>query len=120
MRKFIENRVFLLLLVIQFYTISSYGQIWIASPQLIGKGAGAENISGYVFDDANKNGTMDNGESGVAGVLVSNGLEWVRTKENGFYEIPVRSDMNLTIVQPAGWRVPVNELMVPQFFYIHK
>lgn len=28
--------------------------------------------------------------------------------------------MNLTIVQPSGWRVPTDERMVPQFFYIHK
>lgn len=120
MKKFIVTGFLLLFLGAQFFSISTYGQKWIASPQIIGKGTGTETISGYVFDDTNKNGTMDKAEKGVVGVLVSNGLEWVRTKENGFYKISVRSDMNLTIVQPAGWRVPVNELIIPQFFYIHK
>ncbi|MFP4042310.1 MAG: metallophosphoesterase N-terminal domain-containing protein, partial [Bacteroidales bacterium] len=120
MKKLIVNRVLLLIVAVQFFSILTFGQKWIASPQIIGSGNGAETISGYVFDDSNKNGTMDNGERGVAGVLVSNGLDWVRTNESGFYKISVRSDMNLTIVQPTGWRVPTNELMVPQFFYIHK
>ncbi|MFP4023856.1 MAG: calcineurin-like phosphoesterase C-terminal domain-containing protein [Thiohalospira sp.] len=120
MKKFIVNRVLLLIVAVQFLSISTFGQKWIASPQIIGSGNGAETISGYVFNDSNKNGTKDNGERGVSGVLVSNGIEWVRTNESGFYKISVRSDMNLTIVQPTGWRVPTNELMVPQFFYIHK
>jgi hypothetical protein len=120
MNRFTLGGIILIFLGVQFLSTTTYGQQWIASPQVIGKGTGAKTISGYVFNDANKNGTMEKGELGVAGVLVSNGLEWVRTQENGFYEISVRDDMNLTIVQPTGWRVPTNRLMVPQFFYIHK
>ncbi len=102
------------------FSNSTYSQKWVASPEIIGHGQGAATISGYVFYDENKNGTRDNGEEGIAGVLVSNGLDWVRTDANGFYEIEVRNDMNLTIVQPSGWRLPTDERMVPQFFYIHK
>lgn len=120
MKIFFSINILLLLLGAQFFSISTYGQKWIASPQVIGAGEGAEVISGRVFYDANKNGIMDDGELGVAGVLVSNGLAWVRTDENGHYQIAVRKDMNLTIVQPSGWRVPTDERMVPQFFYIHK
>ncbi len=112
------------LLPLFFFTIlfanPAFAQQWIASPQIIGEGAGNESVSGYVFDDANRNGVMDESDEGVSGVLVSNGLEWVRTDENGFYEIAVRDDMDLTIVQPSGWRVPTDERLVPQFFYIHK
>lgn len=99
---------------------TAYSQPWIASPQVIAGEAGGEHISGYVFHDSNKNGIMDDSEMGVNGVLVSNGLDWVRTNDKGYYEIKVRKDMNLTIVQPSGWRVPTNERMVPQFFYVYK
>ncbi|TVQ18000.1 MAG: hypothetical protein EA361_01840, partial [Bacteroidetes bacterium] len=50
---------------------STYGQKWVASPEIIGHGAAT--ISGYVFFDENKSGTRDAGEVGVSGVLVSNG-----------------------------------------------
>lgn len=93
---------------------------WYASPEIIGAGTGAETINGFVFNDANRNGIRDGGEAGVAGVLVSNGRDWVRTDANGAYEIAVRPDMNVMIVQPSGWRVPTNERQVPQFFYVHK
>ena len=109
-----------LILTLALFTSSAWSQHWIASPQIIGAGSHNETISGYVFNDANKDGMMDDGEEGVAGVLVSNGLDWVRTDGKGFYEITVRENMDLTIVQPSGWRVPTDERMVPQFFYIHK
>ncbi len=99
---------------------AAYAQQWIASPEVIDHGSGSTSISGYVFFDVNKNGIMDAGEQGISDVLVSNGLYWVRTDANGFYDIPVLHDMNLTMVQPSGWRVPTDERMVPQFFYIHK
>lgn len=115
---FTINRLYLLLFTL--ISFSGFSQPWIATPEIIGHGQGAATISGYVFFDENKNGTRDAGEAGISGVLVSNGLDWVRTDENGFYKIGVREDMNLTIVQPSGWRLPTDERMVPQFFYIHK
>ncbi|MCH8490530.1 MAG: calcineurin-like phosphoesterase family protein [Oceanicaulis sp.] len=93
---------------------------WEASPEIINPGAGGQTIRGVVFEDANRNGARDPGEAGVAGVLVSNGRDWVRTDENGAYEIAVRDDMDLTIVQPSGWRVPTDHRLAPQFFYTHK
>jgi len=77
-------------------------------------------IAGHVFDDRDRDGIHDTDEAGVAGVLVSNGRDWARTDEAGRYRIAIRPDMDLTIVQPAGWRVPVDERQVPQFFYVHK
>lgn len=120
MKSLFKATVLYLLFLLSLFANPALAQQWIASPQIIGEGAGNETVSGYVFDDANKNGIMDENEEGVEGVLVSNGLEWVRTDVNGNYEIGVRQDMDLTIVQPSGWRVPTDERMVPQFFYIHK
>ncbi len=76
--------------------------------------------SGRVFEDRDNDGNRDPDEAGVSGVLVSNGRDWVRTDEEGRYGIVAREDMDLTIVQPAGWRVPTDQRRVPQFFEVHK
>ncbi len=77
-------------------------------------------VNGRVFHDHNDNGRLDGDEPGVARVLVSNGLEVVLTDPLGRYRLPLRDDMNLTVVQPSGWRVPVDERQIPQFFRIYK
>lgn len=77
-------------------------------------------ITGVVFDDANRNGRLDAGERGVPGVKVSNGREVVLTDPQGRYDLPVRSDMSVFVVQPSGWRVPTDRRWVPQFAYEHK
>lgn len=77
-------------------------------------------IYGQVFADNNTDGIRQSDEPGVADVLVSNGQEVVRTDSSGRYQLPVRDDMNLTIVQPGGWRVPVDERNLPRFFHVHK
>ena len=77
-------------------------------------------IQGVVFDDRNRDQQRQLNEPGVANVRVSNGLSVVLTDQNGRYALPIRSDMNLTVVQPRGWRVPVNERQLPQFFHVHK
>ena len=75
---------------------------------------------GTVFLDANRNAMLDAGEVGVAGVQVSNGREVVVTGADGTYELPAHDDMNLFITKPAGYSVPVDEDMIPQFNYVHK
>jgi len=94
-------------------------QSYQGAPEVVGA-AGGDTISGVVFDDANRNGVRDRGERGVEGVRVSNGRDWTRTDRRGRYELDVRPDMDLTIVQPTGWQVPVDHRNVPQFSYTHK
>ncbi|MGF1584807.1 MAG: calcineurin-like phosphoesterase C-terminal domain-containing protein [Bacteroidales bacterium] len=120
MKRYSLARITLMVFGCFFMFQTTYSQQWIASPQVITGGTSGETISGYVFQDTNKNGIMDTAERGVADVLVTNGLDWVRTDAKGYYELKVRKDMDLTIVQPSGWRVPTDEKMVPQFFYVHK
>lgn len=110
--------ILFLFFICPFATLKA--QTWHAAPEIIEPETGGQTITGFVFDDVNRNGIYDEGEAGVEGVLVSNGLQWTATVADGLYEIAVREDMNLTIVQPSGWRVPTNEKLVPQFFYIHK
>lgn len=93
---------------------------WQGAPEVADDEPAGETVSGVVFDDANGDGRRQSGEAGVAGVLVSNGLEVVATDAAGGYTIDVRDDMDLSVVQPSGWRVPVDDRNVPQFFHIHK
>jgi len=75
---------------------------------------------GTVFIDTNRNSKRDADESGIAGVMVSNGREVTLTKADGSYALPAYGDMNLFITKPAGHTTPVDTDMIPQFAYIHK
>ncbi len=93
---------------------------YIGSVQAVPGETGADMARGTVFLDANRNSSLDAGETGVAGVLVSNGREVVATGEDGTYELPVYGDMNLFITKPSGYATPMDDFLVPQFSYIHK
>jgi len=101
-------------------TSAALASPWTGSVEVIRSGGGDTTISGYVFEDLNSDSQRQSNEPGIAGVLVSNGLDVVLTDDNGRYEIPVRPDMDLTVVQPEGWSVPVDERMAPRFAYTHK
>lgn len=119
-RTIMFTRIVFTLLILLITTNVSTGMQWTGQPEVINDEAGNSTVTGFVFEDVNLNSTFDDGETGVEGVHVSNGRDWVTTDRNGAYEIEVREDMDLTIVQPSGWQVPTDERMVPQFFYIHK
>jgi len=94
---------------------------YIAGIEVIGGAAGPrETLGGHAFNDANRDGRRQPGEAGVPGVLVSNGLDIVRTDASGAYRLPVRADMSVFVIQPKGWRTPTNAAWVPQFAYEHK
>lgn len=76
--------------------------------------------SGTVYHDTNGNRRLDPGDSGIPGVRVSNGQEIVTTDKNGRYHLPVGDDTTVFVLKPAGWRTPVNDLQLPQFYYTHK
>jgi len=77
-------------------------------------------ISGIVFADLNGDGVRQNEEHGIGRVLVSNGLDVAVTDATGRYQLPVRADMDASVIQPSGWRVPVDERQLPQFAYTWK
>jgi hypothetical protein len=85
-----------------------------------GASGSPETASGWVFDDANRNGRRDNGEAGIRGVKVSNGRDIAVTNQEGKYSLPALQDMSLFVIQPAGWRVPTDKRFIPQFAYQHK
>ena len=83
-----------------------------------------EFVEGTVFEDKNKDGKLDANEDGVKDVMVSNGIDVVLTDNNGEYKLPISDDMKkqmtVFITKPAGYDVPVNDQLVPQFFYFHQ
>jgi len=110
----------LLIWIVIFFASPVCAQEYVASPDVLSRASDGETIEGVVFEDTKRTGTYDAEDRGIEGVLVSNGRNWDRTGPDGAYELPVRDDMDLTIVQPAGWRVPTDERFVPQFYYVHK
>lgn len=84
------------------------------------EGAAAETVSGVVFEDLSRDGVRQDDEPGIAGVMVSNSREVVLTDENGAYELPAFDNMTVFVTEPRAYDVPVNDDLVPQFFYHHK
>ena len=83
-------------------------------------GVAADVARGRVFDDTNGNGVLDDGERGVKGVGVSNGLEVVATDRKGQYTLPVSDDTVLFVIKPSGWITALNDDGISQGHYIHK
>ncbi|MEZ6063704.1 MAG: calcineurin-like phosphoesterase family protein [Planctomycetaceae bacterium] len=83
--------------------------------------AGAdEKARGTVFVDANSNGILDAGETGLAGVAVSNGRDVVKTDADGHYSISVTDDSIVFVIKPQGYRAQMDENHLSRFYYIHK
>lgn len=76
--------------------------------------------TGIVYEDLNGNSKRDDGEPGIAGIKVSNGEAIVKTDATGRYRIPVSEDTIIFVIKPRNWMTPVDELNLPQFYYIHK
>ena len=75
-------------------------------------------VSGVVFHDQNENGYFDAGESGIAGVMVSNGSDIVRSDENGRYLISAEDESVIFVIKPRGWTTGHDSNNIPQFFSI--
>ncbi len=76
---------------------------------------------GLVYVDANQNNRHDPGERPLPDVLVTNGLDVVKTDALGRYQLPLHAkDANISVVKPAGYATPLNAQNLPQFFYIHR
>ena len=57
---------------------------------------------------------------GVPGVMVSNGLDVVKTAADGSWSLPVRDGDSVFVIKPAGWALPVDPATnLPHFAYLH-
>ncbi|KXK32260.1 MAG: hypothetical protein UZ16_OP3001002613 [Candidatus Hinthialibacteria bacterium OLB16] len=82
--------------------------------------AAAENARGVVYADLNRNGARDPGENGVPGVLITNLRDFVSTDPEGQWAIDINEGDLIVLIKPAGYDLPVNDLNLPKFYYIHK
>lgn len=79
-----------------------------------------EKVSGFVYEDSNKNGKKENKEQGISGVSVSNGIQVVQTDENGKYELPLSDDNQIFVIKPAGYALSLNEFNLPEYYVTYK
>ncbi|PWG78179.1 calcineurin-like phosphoesterase C-terminal domain-containing protein [Pararcticibacter amylolyticus] len=77
-------------------------------------------VTGFVYKDNDGNGLRSKNEPGIAGVPVSNGKDVAVTDKKGRYELPIDDDDIIFVIKPSGYRVPLNELNLPRYYYIHK
>jgi hypothetical protein len=80
----------------------------------------SQTASGFVFNDNNNNGIMDQGEEGIPNICVSNGIEVVATNNIGVWKLPVGDDTGIFVIKPSNYSVPTNKTMIPQYYYLHK
>lgn len=77
-------------------------------------------ITGYVFNDVNKNNKKDRNEKGLPNVSVSNGRDVVLTNAEGKYSIIVDNDNIVFVIKPKDYSFPVDAYNSPRFFHYHK
>lgn len=76
---------------------------------------------GTVFEDRSGTGLLQPGDPGIAGVLVSNGREIVKTDASGHFELPVEDGSAVFIIKPAGWSTPLESgTNLPRFYRLHQ
>ncbi|SEB06493.1 calcineurin-like phosphoesterase C-terminal domain-containing protein [Pedobacter hartonius] len=80
----------------------------------------AQTATGFVYVDKNGNGKKDSRETGLPNVAVSNGVQVVKTKKDGRYELPIGNDNILFVIKPSDFAVPIDSAMLPRYYYIHK
>ncbi len=105
MRGLIRLRVFPVLFLLLAFTLQGLAQA---------------TATGFVFHDRNGNGRRDAGEEGLAGIVVSNQREVVKTDRSGAWKLPAADDTTFFVVKPSGWATPTDENGVPRFYYTHK
>lgn len=83
--------------------------------------ANQETVKGVVFETRIGAGQRQPDDRGLAGVLVSNGREVVRTGPDGSYNLPIEDGMAVFVIKPTGYAVPLDTVTrLPRFSYIHQ
>lgn len=81
---------------------------------------GQNSVSGFVYDDVNRNSLKDRREKGIPNVAVSNGIEVVLTDKNGRYTLPLYGDNIVFVVKPTDFQTKINQNNLPEFHYNYK
>ena len=78
-------------------------------------------VKGTVFELRSGALTRQAGDRGLAGVMVSNGRDVVRTDADGTYSLPAEDGTAIFIIKPSGYNVLLDEITrLPRFSYIYQ
>ncbi len=80
-----------------------------------------DTVNGVVFESRTGAVARQAGDPGLAGVLVSNGREAVRTGSDGAYSLPAVDGAAIFVIKPSGYSVPLDAATrLPRFSYIYQ
>jgi len=78
-------------------------------------------VKGTVFESRTGALERQGGDPGLAGIMVSNGREIVRTDADGTYSLPAEDGTAIFVIKPSGYKVPLDAATrLPRFSYIHQ
>jgi calcineurin-like phosphoesterase family protein len=78
-------------------------------------------VTGIVFEDRSGSGHRQSGDPGVAGIMVSNGREVVKTDASGRYTLPIDDESIIFVIKPSGYALPLEPATnLPRFHYVHQ
>jgi len=69
--------------------------------------AAANTVSGVVYENHSGGLRRAAGDPGIAGVLVSNGRDVVKTDADGRYTLPIDEESIVFVIKPTGYAVPI-------------
>ena len=81
--------------------------------------ATANAVSGVVYENRSGGTRRAAGDPGIAGVLVSNGRDVVKTDAAGRYTLPIDEESIVFVIKPTGYAAPERR-MLPRYYYIHQ
>ena len=73
--------------------------------------------SGTVYEDRNGNGRRDDGEPGLPGIRVSDGVDLVVSDAHGSYNLPAIDGRTSFVIKPPGYRVARRDNGLPDFSF---
>ncbi|GAB2612297.1 calcineurin-like phosphoesterase family protein [Novilysobacter erysipheiresistens] len=72
--------------------------------------------SGTVFEDLDADGVRDQGEPGIAGARLSDGVQLVVTDADGRYALPVVDGRSSFLIKPAGYEAARRDNGLPDYW----
>ncbi len=80
----------------------------------------AETARGMVFEDLDGSARRTASARGLAGVMVSNGRDVVKTDAEGRFEIGIRAGDAVFVIKPSGYMTPVDPAtQLPRLSYLY-
>lgn len=91
----------------------------LARPRSSTRPGGSSIARGVVFEDVDGTGIRTKSSPGVAGVMVSNGRDVVKTSVDGKWSLPVADGDSVFVIKPAHWSPPLAQ-GIPAFHHLHQ